>query len=282
MDNHLLPPPKVVHRVLGVTSATDRIGVGVMDKSGVARDQIDAMAPTWSLVYVLRGRGSYRDAHGRQFALGPGDCFQRIPGRRQTTLLDPTSGWCEAFVDLGIGLWQVLDRMRLLPPEPAVWHWGLQPARIARFTTLLTDLEVAGERELPALCVRSQGLVVEALRAATVPATLAAGDVIDGACRLLANVVDGRIDLRGFCRREGLDYERFRKDFTRRMGQSPGQYRIRRRIERACVLLESSRDQITVIASQLGYASPYEFSAQFRQWMGVSPQAYRGGRTASA
>jgi AraC-like DNA-binding protein len=140
----------------------------------------------------------------------------------------------------------------------------------------------AGERELPDLCVRSQGLVIEAMHAAREPATSTAVDVIDAACRVLAEVVDGRIDLRGFCRREGLDYERFRKDFTRRMGQSPGQYRIRRRIERACTLLESGREQITAIASRLGYASPYEFSAQFRQWMGVSPQAYRGERISSA
>ena len=281
MDDINLPPERVVHRVLGVTSATDRIGVGIMHKSGVARDQVDTLAPTWSVVYVLRGGGRYRDAQGRAFELSPGDCFQRIPGCRQSTLLDPASGWCEAFVDLGVGLWQVLDRMRLLPPEPPAWHWGLAPARIARFTVLLNDLEAAGERELPELCVRVQALAMEALRAA-LPATASGGDAIDHVCRLLADEADGRLDLRSFCTREGLEFERFRKDFTKRIGQSPGQYRIRRRIERACVLLEATRDQVTVIATQLGYASPYEFSAQFRQWMGVSPQAYRGGRGTSS
>ncbi len=105
--------------------------------------------------------------------------------------------------------------------------------------------------------VRTQALAMDALRA-------------------------GRLDLRSFCQREGLDFECFREDFTRRIGQSPGQYRIRRRMKRACILLEATRDQISVIATQLGYASPYEFSAQFRQWMGVSPQAYRGGRASSS
>lgn len=281
MDDLNLPPPRVIHRVLGVALATDRIGVGVMDKSGISNDQIDMLAPTWSVVYVLRGKGRYRDAHGRMYDLGPGDCFQRIPGRPQSTILEPASGWLEAFVDLGVGLWQVLDRMRLLPPEPPVWHWGLAPARIVRFTSLINDLEAAGERELPELCVRTQALAMEALRAATAPA-VSGSDSIDLVCRLLADEADGRLDLRSFCQREGLDFERFRKDFTRRIGQSPGQYRIRRRIERACVLLEATRDQVAVIATQLGYASPYEFSAQFRQWMGVSPQAYRGGRASSS
>ncbi len=280
MDEHHLPPARVIHRVLGVTSATDRIGVGVMDKSGVAHDQIDALPSTWSVIYVLHGRGRYRDAQGTLFALGPGDCFQRIPGRRHSTLIEPTSGWREAFVDLGIGVWQLLDRLRMLPAEPPVWHWGLTPARIVRFTTLINELAVAGERDLPELCVRCQALAVEVVRAAH-PVTHGGGDALDRCCRLLADAADARVDLRSFCRREGLDFERFRKDFTRRIGQSPGQYRIRRRIERACVLLEGTADSVTAIAGQLGYASPYEFSAQFRQWMGVAPQAYRGGRPAA-
>lgn len=276
MDKLTLPSPQVIQRVLGVTAATDRIGVGVIDKSGIAHDQVEVLAPTWSVVYVLRGRGRYRDAQGRMYELGPGDCFQRIPGRRQSTLLEPASGWLEAFVDLGVGLWQVLDRMRLLPPEPPVWHWGLQQARVTRFATLIGELTSATERDLPELCVRCQALAMTALRAADAPAA-AGGDAIDHLCRLLAEAVDERLDLRSFCVREGLDFERFRKDFTRRIGQSPGQYRIRRRIERACMLLEGTTERITAIASQLGYASPYEFSAQFRQWMGISPQGYRGG-----
>lgn len=279
MDDRNLPPPRVIHRVLGVAAATDRIGAGVMDKSGVAHDQVDSLAPTWSVVYVLRGRGRYRDAQGRTVDLGPGDCFQRIPGRPQSTVLDPASGWREAFVDLGVGVWQMLDRLRMLPPEPPAWHWGLTPARIARFTTLINELAVAGERELPELCIRCQALAVEALRAAAPPSAGTGGDVLDRCCRLLAEAADGRVDLRSFCRREGLDFERFRKDFTKRIGQSPGQYRIRRRIERACGLLEATADPVTAIAGQLGYASPYEFSAQFRQWMGVSPQSYRGRRS---
>ena len=183
MEDLHLPPPRVIHRVLGVTLATDRIGVGIMDKSGVASDQIDSSAPTWSVVYVLRGQGRYRDAQGRMFELHPGDCFQRIPGRLHSTMLDPTSNWREAFIDLGIGLWQVLDRMRLLPPEPPVWTWGLAPARVARFTALLTDLETAGERELPDLCVRTQALAMDALRAGAAPVS-AGSDAVDHVCRL--------------------------------------------------------------------------------------------------
>lgn len=277
MDDAHLPPPRVVHRALGRHSARDRLGIGVMDKSGVTTDQVDTDPPTFSLVYVLRGRGNYREADGRPHALAPGSCFLRIPGRRQGTELDPASRWLEAFIDLGTRLPALMLDLHFVDPAIPVWHWGLSPARVGRFTALLAELDAAGERDLPELWVRSQALVIEALRAQAVggSGTSASEDPVDRLCRLLAEEAGARLDLRSFCRREGLDFERFRKDFTRRLGQSPGQYRIRRRIDRACSLLMTTTADLAVIAAQLGYASPYEFSAQFRQWTGQPPGRWR-------
>jgi AraC-like DNA-binding protein len=274
MDESHLPPPRVVHRALGLHSARDRLGIGVMDKAGVRHDQVDTDPPTFSLVYVLRGRGRYREADGRTHALAPGACFIRIPGRIQSTELDPDSRWLEVFIDLGTGLPALMLDLRFIRPEFPVWDWGLSPTRVGRFTALLAELEAAGERDLPGLWVRSQALVLEAVRAQEA-GDRASEDPIDRLCRLLAEEAGARLDLRSFCRREGLDFERFRKDFTRRLGQSPGQYRIRRRIDRACSLLMTTTDDLAVIAAQLGYASPYEFSAQFRQWTGQPPGRWR-------
>ena len=276
MEELHLPAPRTVYRALGIDSGRERIGVGIMDKAGIHLDQVDTDPPTWSLVHVLRGRGRFREESGGWHALQSGDCFLRIPGRTQSTELDPESRWLEVFIDLGWALPRVLTANRMLPEHSQVWQWGLLPARSLRFSVLIGDLAVAGDRELPELCVRCQALVMEALRAQD---TVRPGDdPVDRFCRLLAEEATSRLDLRVFCRRERLDYERFRKDFTRRVGQSPGQYRIRRRIERACALLHSTSDDLATIAAALGYSSAYEFSAQFRQWMGVPPGRYRGAR----
>jgi len=273
MDDDRLPPPRSAYRTLGRVSAWERLGAGVMDKAGRSTDHTDYNPATYSLVYVLRGRGSYRLADGRTWDLHPGDCFQRLPGLRHTTLLDPHSRWLEAWVDLGPGLHRTLAEIQVIRNDPLVWRWGLSPVRVARFTTLLGEIAEAGQRELPELCVRCQALIVEAQRGADQPA--AGDDPIERICRLLREESATRLDLRSFCQREGLDYEQVRKDFRLRLGVSPGQYRIRRRIERACALLYASERSIAAIADELGYHSAYEFSAQFRQWMGVPPSRYR-------
>lgn len=264
----------MVYRSMG-DAPMARIGAGIMDKSGQSADHTDYDAGTWSLVYVIRGRGLYRDADGIAYALAPGWCFQRVPGRRHTTVIDPTSRWLEAFLDCSAPLAGALQQLRAIPAQPPAWEWGLSAERVARFAGFITDLADAGERRLPALLVRLLALAVEAMPGAP---ERRHEDAIDRACRLLAEEAGTRLDLRAWCRREGLDYERFRKDFVRRLGVPPGQYRIRRRLDRACALLQSTDRSIADIAAELGYATPYEFSAQFRVRLGRPPSAYRARR----
>ena len=267
-----LPLPRVAYRTMGHGPAWERIGAGVMDKRGVSVEHLDFQPQAWSLVYVLRGQGIYRASDNRLWPLAPGTCFQRIPGRTHTTRLVPESGWLEAFIDLGPTLHRALVAMQVLPEDPPVWSWGLSDERIARFTALIAELAEAGEARLPALCVRILGLAVEALPK---PDRDGDEDAVDRACRLLADLATTRVDLRSWCRRERLDYEKFRKGFQRRLGVPPGQYRIRRRMDRACELLQTTDRTVAAIAAELGYPTAYEFSAQFRARMGLPPSRYR-------
>jgi AraC family transcriptional regulator of arabinose operon len=280
MDDRELPAHGTVYRTMGLGSPWSRIGCGIMDKSGVREDHADYRAPTWSLILVLRGRGGYLDADGRRWELGAGDCFLRLPSRRHTTVIDPRSRWLEAFLDCSPALWKELSAMRVLAEEPPVWRWGLARERVARFTALRDDLARAADDQLPALLVRLLSLALEAMPAE--PAARA--DPVAEAAQAMADGAAERFDLRAWCRRRGHDYERFRKRFQRRMGISLGQYRIRRRMELACALLQSTDRTIVAIAAELGYRSPYAFSGQFRAHMGVSPARYRarGATGASA
>jgi AraC-like DNA-binding protein len=265
--------PRMVFRSMAGPGGWSRIGAGVMDKRAVTVDHRAFDPPTWSLIYVLRGGGAYATADGRTWRIGPGWCFQRVPGIIHTTSIDPSSGWLETFIDLGPDLHRALNGMQVIPSDPLAWDWGLTAARRDRFTTLAEDLAQASERRLPALCVRILGLAVEALQAAARGTD--GEDEIDRACRLLADPTQGRIGLRAWCRRQGLDYDRFRKAFQRRVGMPPHQYRLRRRMDRACELLQTTDRSIAAIAAELDYPTAYEFSAQFRARLGLPPSRYR-------
>ncbi|MFT3783845.1 MAG: helix-turn-helix domain-containing protein [Nibricoccus sp.] len=72
-----------------------------------------------------------------------------------------------------------------------------------------------------------------------------------------------------------LSVPHFSELFRRQTGYAPIDYLIRQRIQRACLLLDTTEHPIGDIATQVGYNDPYYFTRSFRRVMGCSPRAYR-------
>jgi AraC-like DNA-binding protein len=73
----------------------------------------------------------------------------------------------------------------------------------------------------------------------------------------------------------GYSREHFIRAFQAAYGETPGRYRTRRRVERACELLRSANLTVTEICYLVGFASPGTFSTRFAELTGMSPIAYR-------
>jgi AraC-like DNA-binding protein len=73
----------------------------------------------------------------------------------------------------------------------------------------------------------------------------------------------------------GYSTTHFIRAFRAAYGETPGAYRTRRRVERACELLRSVNLSVTEICHAVGFTSLGSFSARFSGLMGQSPSAYR-------
>ena len=73
----------------------------------------------------------------------------------------------------------------------------------------------------------------------------------------------------------GYSREHFIRAFRAAYGETPGRYRTRRRVERACDLLRSANLTVTEICLHVGFTSLGTFSARFAEIMGMTPTAYR-------
>ncbi len=67
--------------------------------------------------------------------------------------------------------------------------------------------------------------------------------------------------------------------FVRAYGETPHQYLLGRRMALARILLESSSMSVRDISSRLSFCDEYYFSNLFKQKVGVSPVAYRLGKS---
>ena len=63
--------------------------------------------------------------------------------------------------------------------------------------------------------------------------------------------------------------------FKSQTGQSFSDYLLERRMERACALLNDSRNKIYEVSDAVGYDSPKNFSRAFRNYYHLSPREYR-------
>ncbi len=269
-----LPKPFLHYRSIGVRGG-ERYGVGVMDKSGRTADYTCRAHPGYVIVVVLRGGGSYSGIGGPEFQLGPGSCFQRFAGVKHTTRIDPSGGWLECFLELGASMAALLESGGFANPARPVLNVAVTPGLVERFVALGESFRDESDPELACRLPAILELARLSLTETAEGAEASRKRLLEQACAHLAGEFGRGDDLEEFCRRHGWGYENFRKFFRAQLGISPHRYRIRRRLDAACALLARPELSIAEIARQLGYASPYEFSAQFKRHLGAPPSAYR-------
>lgn len=93
-----------------------------------------------------------------------------------------------------------------------------------------------------------------------------------------------RLDVRALARSASVSPSYFSRTFKAAFGETPHQYLLSRRMERAKAMLRTGGRPVTEVCLAVGFTSLGSFSAQFRRIVGVSPSAYRerGGHDALA
>ncbi len=86
------------------------------------------------------------------------------------------------------------------------------------------------------------------------------------------------IDIETLAEIVNLNPNYFSNIFSRRFGMAPYRYLVRRRIDRAQVLLWTTSRSIKEIAASVGYDDVCYFSRIFRRVSGIPPGAYRSQR----
>lgn len=105
-------------------------------------------------------------------------------------------------------------------------------------------------------------------RAVTTAHLLRAKDLIDQAYA-------GPLDVGALARKVHTSPAHFSRAFKRAFGETPYQYLLTRRMERAKSMLRGTDRTITDICLAVGFTSLGSFSTTFRRLVGQSPSAYR-------
>ncbi len=219
------------------------------------------------ITWILKGRGIYTEQE-QVYALHDGCVCMRRPDRDYRLELAQETG-IRPYLTIPQNVYPVLTR---LIPEleslPPVWDLPYNDACFEEFMTVYARIAELSSLEfynaLPTM-------IHYILRITGIAKTRAHDPLLRGRLLLEENTALSASEVAERC---GMNYNTFRKKFTKSFGISPVQYRICHKITLAKQFLEVGLS-VGEIAVSLGYPDIYSFTHQFTAVTGLSPTEFR-------
>jgi AraC-like DNA-binding protein len=152
--------------------------------------------------------------------------------------------------------------------------------RMRWIASLFRDRSPLGEAAAAAalldllLWVASSATIAE--RLAVGPRTLAA---VERVATILTDRLHEPIEIGRMSREVGISRNHLTRHFRARFGVSMARFLLRRRMEVACHLLETTDLPVSLVGQRVAIGDPHHFNKQFRKATGLSPSAYRAQLT---
>ena len=264
----------VIYRCIGENLKNGIVACGFMKKETAERSQYHFSNEFYSCFLLLRGCGEYIAEDGERLPLQAGDLVQRIPGTVHSTRVEPDGQWLEFFISVSADFYEAEKNLGVLPGIP-VRKNAFYTVDLDQYKSLVRRLKAATQNELPtiALELERELLYMFGYGKARNENT-DKDDYLQNVHDILEQNLDCEISMEKLAKEIHMGYESLRKDFRKKYGISPGKYRIEKKMEQACLLLESGIP-IKEIAQMVGYEDVYSFSKQFTKTYHIAPGKYR-------
>jgi len=226
--------------------------------------------PNFTLVYVTRGHGSYRDERGADQPVSAGDAILVFPGVEHWYGPPPGESWDEFYLVFEGPVFDLWKSSGCLDPNRPVITLKPMDFWRDRILGLIGGSPALSESELVRETIRLQELLADIAQAG-------AEDMGDDIIWLeqAKAAIAATMDAHDAAERMEQSYEAFRKRFRKLAGRSPGKYRTGLLMEKACQMLSEPGVLLREISDELGYCDEYHFSRQFSKTVGWSPSEYR-------
>lgn len=234
--------------------------------------QSNFITSEYVMLYQVTGHCLYSDDEHDQVPVSPGDVWQRLPDVPHSITCREMCEWY--YVAVPAPVLRLLEVGGITTFKQIAFHIGHHRHIIRQFEQVHRRLNDGPRSQLPACMLAMQQLMIELHQLAQSPDN-ASEQWLNQARQLLSDQPHKRIAAQQVARKLNMRYANFRKRFTDATGISPGQYRIRQRLELAQEQLAGTPQSITQIARTLGYPDVYSFSAQFTRHIGMPPGQYR-------
>jgi len=230
------------------------------------------------IVFISKGKGKFESALTQPADVVAGTCFFLYPGVWHRYRPDHKSGWEEYWVGFNGSYIEQLMTSGFFDRKDPFVYLGLNKDILIRFRDLIETVQAS----LPGYPQQIAGITMQILGLVNNVAfhreynNDPVGKLIAKARFIIQESFESTIDMEKLARELPMGYSSFRKAFKQVTGESPNQYHLNLRLNRAKDLLMSTALKINEIADHTGFDSVFYFSKMFKKKNGVSPKFYRG------
>lgn len=229
------------------------------------------------IVFISRGKGMYGSKSTPPKDINEGTCFFLFPKIWHRYKPDIKSGWEEYWVGFNGSYAQQLMEADFFSANDPLVNIKLNRDILVLFRRLLDTAKeslTGYPQQLAGITMQLLGLVntiSQHIEFDNDPV----GRLISKAKFLLEESFENQLDMEHLANQLPMGYSSFRKAFKKITGESPNQYHLNLRLNRAKDLLSSTALNINEIADQTGFENVFYFSKLFKKKNGVSPNSFR-------
>lgn len=228
------------------------------------------------LVFISNGCGLFESAVTKTRYIKEGDCFLLFPGIWHRYKPDTQSGWEEYWVGFKGSYADDLMKKIFTANDPFI-NAGLNNNLLKLLHELLEWVQnapVGYHQVISGITLQMLGLIYSISKNKETGASNT-DKLIEEAKFLFRETIQEPAKMESIVKKLPVSYSKLRKDFKTLTGQSPNQYQLNLRLDKAKELLVNTGLSISEIAYQTGFESVSYLSRIFKKKIRVSPKAYR-------
>jgi len=229
------------------------------------------------IVFISKGQGVFESALSKPTVITAGTCFFLFPEVWHRYKPDRGTGWEEYWIGFRGGYPDQLMNKGFFSSNFPIVSPGLSDALLGLVQKVVENVRSGTpgyHQVISGITLQILGLV-HALSTHKELTNDVDEQAVEKAKFFLRENLEASLDMKQMIREFPMSYSKFRKMFKHATGESPNQYHLNMRLDKARELLNSTNLNVTEVAYNLGFESVFYFSKLFKKKNGVSPKSYR-------
>ncbi|WP_163411500.1 AraC family transcriptional regulator [Flavobacterium ajazii] len=232
----------------------------------------------FQVVYISSGCGLFESASAGTVKIEAGSILFLFPYEWHRFKPVEGTGWEEYWIGFNGKLARRLLKKSFLSKENPILNVGFQEQIQSLYIEIIEQIknEFTGyQPQVSGALLHLIGTIYSLNKQKSIRLNSKDNDLMKEAVQKIRNHIYSSVSITELSSEMNMGYSSFRKSFKQYTGLAPNQYLLQLKIDKAKLMLSTTKKTVKEITFELGFESASYFSKIFKTKTGVSPERFR-------